>query len=90
MARRKGNRKIRRDDKRDSSGTRRIAKIGAVVAGVTLSGTAFLHSDMGKKFMESGITQAALKTGKNLKKDMLNKPKNLRTMKEAFDKNIGK
>ena len=90
MARRKGNRKIRRDDKRDSSGTRRIAKIGAVVAGVTLGGTAFLHSNMGKKFMESGITQAALKTGKNLKKDMLNKPKNLRTMKEAFDKNIGK
>ena len=89
MARRKGNKK-RRDSKRDPSGSQRIVKIGAVVAGVTLGGAAFLHSDMGKKFVESGITQAAIRTGKNIKKDMLNKPKNLRTMKEAFDKNIGK
>ena len=88
--RRKGNRKVRRDSKRDSSGLKRIAKVGAVAAGVTLGGAAFLRSDLGKKFIESGITEAVLKTGKNIKKDLINKPKNLRTLKEAYDKHIGK
>ena len=88
--RRKGNRKVRRDEKRDSSGLKRIAKVGAVAAGVTLGGAAFLRSDLGKRFTESGISEAVIKTGKNIKKDFLNKPKNLRTLKEAYDKNIGK
>ena len=90
MARRKGNRKVRRDSKRDSSGLKRIAKVGAVAAGVTLGGAAFLRSDLGKKFLESGVSEAVVKTGKNIKKDFLNKPKNLRTLKAAYDKNIGK
>ena len=90
MARRKGNRKVRRDSKRDSSGLKRIAKVGAVVTGVTLGGAAFLRSDLGKKFLESGVSEAVIKTSKGIKKDFLNKPKNLRTLKAAYDKNIGK
>lgn len=89
MARRRGNKKVR-DRERDSTPVRRIAKVGLTAAGIITGGSLFLKSDIGKKTINSGLLGAAFKTSKNFKNDLLNKPKNLRTLKSAFDKNIGK
>ena len=89
MARRRGNKK-RRDVARDSTGFRRTVKIGAIAAGTVAGGYKFMKSDIGQRVIKSGLTDELIKTGKNFRKDMLNKPKNLRTLKEAYDRNIGK
>lgn len=89
MARRRGNKK-RRDVKRDSTGFRRAAKIGVLAAGVAAGGYKIITSELGQKAIKSGLLDESIKTAKNFKKDLLNKPKNLYTLKEAYDKNIGK
>ena len=88
--RRRGGNKKRRDYKRDSSAIDRIAKVGTVAATAAIGGAAVLRSDLGKRFINSGLTEAAIKAGKGFKRDLLNKPKNLRTLKDAYDRNIGK
>ena len=88
MARRRGNKK-RRDTERDSTAVRRIAKVGAVTAGVIAGGAAFRHSDMGKRLASSGLAEAAIKSTRGFKRDMLNKPVNIKTLKHAYDRNIG-
>ena len=90
MARRRGNKKRRRDVARDSTGFRRTIKIGAIAAGTLAGGYAFMKSDIGQRIIKSGVTDELIKTTKNFRKDLLNKPKDLRTLKEAYDKNIGK
>ena len=89
MARRRGN-KTRRDVERDSTTFRRIAKIGVAAASITAGGYTFMRSDYGKQLMKSGVINEVLSTGKNIRNDMLNKPKDLRTLKYAYDRNIGK
>ncbi|MGM9543913.1 MAG: hypothetical protein ACI3T9_02910 [Romboutsia timonensis] len=89
MARRRGNKK-RRDVERDSTGFRRVAKIGILAAGVTAGGYKFMNSEIGKRAINSGLSDVAIKTAKDFKKDLLNKPKDLRTLKNAYDRNIGK
>ena len=89
MARRRGNKK-RRDVARDSTGFRRAAKIGILAAGVAAGGYKIISSELGQRAIKSGLLDEALKTGKNLKKDLLNKPKNLYSLRDAYNKNIGK
>ena len=89
MARRRGNKK-RRDVARDSTGFRRTLKIGAVAAGTLAGGYAFMKSDIGQRAIRSGVTDELIKTAKNFRQDLLNKPKDLRTLKDAYDKNIGR
>lgn len=89
MARRRGNKK-RRDIARDSTGFRRVAKIGVVAAGVIAGGSAIVRSEIGRRVIKSGLSEATLKAGKGFKKDLLNKPKNLYTLKEAYERNVGK
>lgn len=88
MARRRGNKK-RRDVERDSTGFRRAVKIGILAAGVTAGGYKIISSEIGQRAIKSGLLDEALKTGKDFRKDLLNKPKNLYSLKEAYDKNIG-
>ena len=87
--RRLGNKK-RRDVQRDSSALRRVAKVGMVAAGVAVGGSKLMQSQMGQKLIKSGAIEEALKTGKNFKRELLNKPKNFRTLKDAYNKHIGK
>lgn len=89
MARRRGNKK-RRDVKRNSTGFRRAAKIGIMAAGVAAGGYKIMNSEIGRRAIQSGVIDELAKTRKNIKRDLLNKPKNLRTLKSAFDRNIGK
>lgn len=89
MARRRGNKK-RRDVKRDSTGFRRVAKIGMLAAGVAAGGYKIMSSDIGRRIVKSGLSDTAIKTAKEFKKDLLNKPKDFRTLKNAYDRNIGK
>ena len=87
--RRLGNKK-RRDTKRDSSALGRVAKVGLVAAGVAAGGAALVRSDAGRKLIKSGVIEEGFKTGKKFREDLLGKPKNLRTLKDAYDKHIGK
>ena len=89
MARRRGNKK-RRDVARDSTGFRRTIKIGAIAAGTVAGGYKFMKSDIGQRIIKSGVTNELVKTTRNFRKDLLNKPADLRTLKEAYDRNIGK
>ncbi len=89
MARRRGNKK-RRDVARDSTGFRRTVKIGVMAAGVAAGGYKIISSELGQRAIKSGLLDEALKTGKNFKRDLLNKPKNLYTLRDAYNKNIGK
>ena len=89
MARRRGNKK-RRDVARDSTGFRRAAKIGILAAGIAAGGYKIMSSELGQRAIKSGLLDEALKTGKKFKKDLLNKPKNLYSLMDAYNKNIGK
>ena len=89
MARRRGNKK-RRDVARDSTGFRRTIKIGAIAAGTVAGGYKFMKSDVGQRIIKSGAVNEFIKTSRNFKDDLRNKPKDLRTLKAAYDRNIGK
>ena len=89
MARRRGNKK-RRDVKRDSTGFRRAAKIGILAAGVAAGGYKIMTSELGQRVIKSGLLDEALKARKGFKRDLLNRPKDFRTLRRAYDRNIGK
>ena len=89
MARRRGNKK-RRDVKRDSTGFRRAAKIGVLAAGVAAGGYKIMTSELGQRVIKSGLLDEALKAKKGFKRDLLNRPKDFRTLRRAYDRNIGK
>ena len=89
MARRRGNKK-RRDVKRDSTGFRRAAKIGVLAAGIAAGGYKIMTSELGQRVIKSGLLDEALKARKGFKRDLLNRPKDFRTLRRAYDRNIGK
>ena len=89
MARRRGNKK-RRDVARDSTGFRRTIKIGAIAAGTVAGGYKFMKSDVGQRIIKSGAVNEFIKTSRKFRDDLRNKPKDLRILKEAYDRNIGK
>ena len=89
MARRRGNKK-RRDVKRDSTGFRRAAKIGVLAAGIAAGGYKIMTSELGQRVIKSGLLDEALKAKKGFKRDLLNRPKDFRTLRRAYDRNIGK